>query len=86
MNIILIISGILIAAAVLLSFIRFIIGPTVYDRIAALDVLTLITTVVIIVLSIMYKQKIFMAASPAYGRRHSPRPAGPGACRPFSSR
>ncbi len=66
MNIILIISGILIAAAVLLSFIRFIIGPTVYDRIAALDVLTLITTVVIIVLSIMYKQKIFMDAAIVY--------------------
>lgn len=66
MNIILTASGILIALSVILSFIRFLIGPTVYDRIAALDVMTLITTVIIIVLAVFYKQKIFMDAAIVY--------------------
>lgn len=66
MNIILITAGILILLSVILSFIRFIKGPTVYDRIAALDVLTLITTVIIIVLAVFYKQRIFMDAAIVY--------------------
>lgn len=66
MNIILIASGILIALSVILSFIRFLMGPTVYDRIAALDVMTLITTVIIIVLAVFYKQKIYMDAAIVY--------------------
>lgn len=66
MNIILIIAGVLILLSIILSFIRFIKGPSVYDRIAALDVLTLITTVVIIVLAIFYEQKIFMDAAIVY--------------------
>ena len=61
-----IVSAVFIILAVILTFIRFLIGPTVYDRIAALDVLTLITTVIIVILSVNYKQKIFMDAAIVY--------------------
>ncbi len=66
MTIMIIISAIFIILAVILSFIRFLIGPTIYDRIAALDVLTLITTVIIVVLAVNYKQKIYMDAAIVY--------------------
>lgn len=66
MTIMMIVSAVFIILAVILTFIRFLIGPTVYDRIAALDVLTLITTVIIVILSVNYKQKIFMDAAIVY--------------------
>ncbi len=66
MTIMIIISAVFIILAVILTFIRFLIGPTVYDRIAALDVLTLITTVIIVVLAVNYKQKIFMDVAIVY--------------------
>ena len=65
-NIILIISGILTAAAVILALVRFLKGPTVYDRIAAIDVMTLITTAVLVFLAVMYKRGYYLDVAIVY--------------------
>lgn len=65
-NILLIISGVLTAAAVLMALVRFLLGPTVYDRIASIDVMTLITTALLVFLSVMYGKQYYMDVAIVY--------------------
>ncbi|MDY6788285.1 MAG: monovalent cation/H+ antiporter complex subunit F [candidate division WOR-3 bacterium] len=66
MIILMILTGIFIVSAVILTLIRFFSGPTLYDRIAAIDVMTLITLVFIIILSLYYRNSIYMDAAIVY--------------------
>ena len=66
MIILMILTGIFIVSAVILTLIRFFMGPTLYDRIAAIDVITLITLVLIVILSLYYKNSIYMDAAIVY--------------------
>lgn len=66
MIILMILTGIFIVSAVILTLIRFFMGPTLYDRIAAIDVITLITLVLIVILSLYYRNSIYMDAAIVY--------------------
>jgi len=55
-----------IVFATFLSLIRAIIGPTASDRMVAVDIMTTITTVVLVVLSLMFKRKIYLDVALVY--------------------
>ncbi|HHE04995.1 MAG TPA: cation:proton antiporter [candidate division WOR-3 bacterium] len=55
-----------IVLATFLSLIRAIIGPTASDRMVAVDIMTTITTVVLVVLSLMFKRKIYLDVALVY--------------------
>lgn len=65
-NIILAISGVLTGAAVILALVRFLKGPTIYDRIASIDVMTLITTAVLVFLAVLYKRAYYLDVAIVY--------------------
>ena len=60
------ISLIFIGAAVILGFIRLVIGPTVSDRLLAADTLTTITTAVIVLISLVVLRVIYMDVAIVY--------------------
>jgi len=60
-----ILFGIIVLAA-LLSLIRIVIGPTASDRMVALDIMTTITTVVLVVLSLIFKRRIYLDVALVY--------------------
>ncbi|MCD6379954.1 cation:proton antiporter [bacterium] len=60
------ISLFFIGAAVILGFIRLILGPTIPDRLLAADTLTTITTAIIALLSFMVMRVIYMDVAIVY--------------------
>jgi len=56
----------IVVLATFLSLIRAIIGPTASDRMVALDIMTTITTVVLVVLSLIFKRKIYLDVALVY--------------------
>ncbi len=65
-EIMMLIIAVFIISAIFIALIRFLKGPTIYDRIAAIDVLTLITTVILVVLAIYYKEIFYMDTAIVY--------------------
>ena len=55
-----------IVVATFLSLIRALIGPTASDRMVAVDIMTTITTVVLVVLSLIFKRKIYLDVALVY--------------------
>ncbi len=55
-----------IVLATFLSLIRAVIGPTASDRMVAVDIMTTITTVVLVVLSLIFKRKIYLDVALVY--------------------
>jgi len=60
------ISLILIGIAVLLSFIRLIIGPTSSDRLLASDTLATITTALLVFMALFFDRLIYMDVAIVY--------------------
>jgi len=65
-EIMMLIIAVFIISAIFIALIRFLKGPTIYDRIAAIDVLTLITTVILVILAVYYKQIFYMDTAIVY--------------------
>ncbi len=57
---------VLIGLAVLLSAIRFVLGPTASDRVVATDILTTITTIVLVFLAFFFGRSIYMDVALIY--------------------
>jgi multicomponent Na+:H+ antiporter subunit F len=60
-------SGVLIAGAVLLSLVRLVKGPTLIDRIVALDVLTIVAIVLIVIYAHMADRSAYLDVALTYG-------------------
>ncbi|USS41168.1 monovalent cation/H+ antiporter complex subunit F [Thermococcus aggregans] len=56
----------LIAAAVVLSMYRFFRGPTTADRIVAVDIMTTLTTGLMVLFALYYKRAIFLDVALVY--------------------
>lgn len=63
LNLALSIAFVMVAVAILLSFIRLIIGPSVPDRILALDTLYINTIALLILLGIYLKSALYFEAA-----------------------
>lgn len=61
------ISGLLIAAAVVCSLVRLAFGPTLVDRIVALDVLTIIAIVLIVIFAHISGRSAYVDVALTYG-------------------
>ncbi|MCA6213923.1 MAG: multicomponent Na+:H+ antiporter subunit [Thermococcaceae archaeon] len=57
---------ILIAIAVVLSMYRFFRGPTTADRIVAVDIMTTLTTGLMVLFALYYKRAIFLDVALVY--------------------
>ncbi len=57
---------IIVLAAIVLGTIRAVLGPTVGDRIVAVDALTTITTVLMVLLGVIYGRAIFLDVALVY--------------------
>lgn len=57
----------LILASMLMSFIRLIIGPTVADRVVALDSMTIVSISIIVYLALFYERVIYLDVALVYG-------------------
>ena len=60
-----ILFGIIILAT-FLSLIRAVIGPTASDRMVAVDTMTTITTVLLVILSLIFKRRIYLDVALVY--------------------
>ena len=56
----------IVLAATVLATIRALLGPTVSDRIVAVDALTTITTVLMVLLGVFYNRSIFLDVALVY--------------------
>ncbi|MDI6850386.1 MAG: monovalent cation/H+ antiporter complex subunit F [bacterium] len=56
----------LLGLAVLLSSLRFILGPTASDRVVSTDILTTITTIVLVFLSLVFDRYIYLDVALVY--------------------
>jgi len=56
----------LIAVAVILSMYRFFKGPTTADRIVAVDIMTTLTTGLMVLFALYYKRTIFLDVALVY--------------------
>ncbi len=56
----------IVLAAIVLATIRALLGPTVSDRIVAVDALTTITTVLMVLLGVFYNRSIFLDVALVY--------------------
>ena len=56
----------IIILATFLSLIRAVIGPTASDRMVAVDIMTTITTVVLVILSLIFKRRIYLDVALVY--------------------
>ena len=61
-----IVAGIVLAVCVLLSLIRLMLGPTVPDRIVAIDTINTIVVVIMVVLGAAYKEVILIDVAIVY--------------------
>lgn len=66
-DLLILLSGCLIVAAILCSLIRLILGPTLIDRIVALDVLTIVAIVLIVVYSHVSGRAAYFDVALTYG-------------------
>ncbi|OYT15471.1 MAG: cation:proton antiporter [Bacteroidetes bacterium 4572_77] len=57
----------LILISMLMSFIRLIIGPTVADRVVALDSMTIVSISIIVYLALFYQRSIYLDVALVYG-------------------
>jgi multicomponent Na+:H+ antiporter subunit F len=55
-----------VLAAIVLATIRALLGPTVADRVVAVDALTTITTVLMVVLGLVYHREIYLDVGLVY--------------------
>lgn len=60
-------SVVMIAAAILLSLFRLAIGPTVIDRVVALDVLTIVAIVMIVAFAYLSGRSVYIDVALTYG-------------------
>ncbi len=60
MNILPDLSVLLIAVSFLITFIRFLKGPRLADRVVAFDVMTIIVVSLLVLLSITYKNPLYL--------------------------
>ncbi len=56
----------LIMLGVLFSLIRLIAGPTVPDRVVATDILTTITTVILVILALFFNRRVYLDVALVY--------------------
>ncbi len=56
----------IVLAAIVLATIRAVLGPTVGDRVVAVDALTTITTVLMVLLGVFYNRAIFLDVALVY--------------------
>lgn len=56
----------IIILATFLSLIRAVIGPTASDRMVAVDTMTTITTVLLVILSLIFKRRIYLDVALVY--------------------
>lgn len=59
-------SGILVLAALLLSFIRLLSGPSMTDRAVALDSMTIMSLSVIVLMAFFFKRSIYLDVALVY--------------------
>lgn len=60
-------SACMIAGAILLSLFRLAIGPTLIDRVVALDVLTIVAIVLIVIFSYQAGRVLYLDVALTYG-------------------
>lgn len=66
-DLILNLAGGIILAALILSFLRFLIGPDYMNRVVAFDALTIISLSVIIMLSFLLERSAYLDVALVYG-------------------
>jgi multicomponent Na+:H+ antiporter subunit F len=66
-DVLLVLSACLIATAILLSLLRLVIGPTVIDRMIALDVLTIVAIVLVVIYSHFAGRLLYIDVALTYG-------------------
>jgi multicomponent Na+:H+ antiporter subunit F len=66
-DLILTIAGGIILAALILSFLRFLIGPDYMNRVVAFDALTIISLSIIIMLSFLLERSAYLDVALVYG-------------------
>jgi multicomponent Na+:H+ antiporter subunit F len=57
---------IILSAAILIAFIRLLMGPSGFDRLLAADTLTIITTGLIVLLAYYFSRPVYMDVSLVY--------------------
>ncbi len=67
MEIAIIINIFIIVLAVIISFIRFVKGPAVTDRILSLDVITVMITAMLVLLSLLFDRSIYIDVALMFG-------------------
>ena len=58
--------SLILAALVFLSLYRVILGPTAYDRLLGVNLISSIVTVIIVVLSVHFRRRIYMDVALVY--------------------
>lgn len=64
---ILLISSVIVIVSAMVTFYRFLKGPTVFDRIVAADAIGLMLLVVIVLLGLYFQREIFIDVALIYG-------------------
>ena len=61
------ISAGLLAASIVLSIVRLFLGPTTPDRIIAADTLSVITTILLVCISVIFDSSLYLDVTLVYG-------------------
>ncbi len=62
-----ILAAILLGAALLIALLRFLLGPTAPDRVVAADTLTVITTIAIVALALLFANPVYLDVALVFG-------------------
>lgn len=62
-----ILAAILLGAALLIALLRFLLGPTAPDRVVAADTLTVITTIAIVALALLFANSVYLDVALVFG-------------------
>lgn len=66
-NVLEILAAILLGAALLIALLRFLLGPTAPDRVVAADTLTVITTIAIVSLALLFANPVYLDVALVFG-------------------
>jgi multisubunit Na+/H+ antiporter MnhF subunit len=66
-NILEILAAALLGAALLIALLRFVLGPTAPDRVVAADTLTVITTIAIVGLALLFANPVYLDVALVFG-------------------
>ncbi|MFB1487065.1 MULTISPECIES: monovalent cation/H+ antiporter complex subunit F [unclassified Thiocapsa] len=62
-----ILAGVLLGAALLITLLRLVLGPTAPDRVVAADTLTVITSIAIVGLALLFANPLYLDVALVFG-------------------